>query len=436
VTPGLAEQVAITDPRLLLPPRAADRPDRLTLDAAAGLPGSGAPRFLAVAVDSEGRRYLLPLVDDDVGLRRARPGDEFGAAVLALMRDDNVGSEVLIRAGRAPAGPSAAAPETHSADVPGREVFAVGDRRVCLHLEPSLASAPGRDVVGDLERSDTVPMLGWVGEAWIATPDGGVVGPVARASVLPDGVERLPARLQGLVADHLRGADDGQPTLQTALLWGRALGSFHHELAREAVEGGGVLRADADDIRRWRREAMDVVAEAAVLAEGEPAERLRSGRAVIRGAMEDLVAAEGAILVSALPVRGPEAFVWSGTTVLLDPIVLDPPTDEWRSPVRDVASALRAADHIARSVHRRFIGSGYPAPIERMASWFEAVRSEFLEGYREASGQLDGQPLFDERLLLAFEVEAECRSLSDSSRVAPAGRSVSEAALAALLTPG
>jgi len=436
VTSGLAERLASTDPRLLLPPRGADRPERLRLEAAVRLPGDGLARYLAVALDPSDRRLLLPLVRDDLGLRRARPGDQLGLAVLRLLAGEGVAPGVVLRTGRSAALPPEGAAETHHTDVVGREVFGIDDRRVCLYLEPAAGSSPDADLVGGLERSGSVPMLGWVGEALLDTADGGLVGPVARASLLPDGSVRLPERLQGLVADQLRGADDGEPTLRTARLWGACLGSLHRQLAQQSGEAGAVARADEAGVSRWRREAMDVVAEAVVLAEGESAERLRAGRAVIRGAMDALESTAGTPLLPAMPVPGPEVFVWLDGEPQLDPIELDPPTVGWRSPTRDVAACLRTVDRLARSVHRRFIGSGFPAPAERMTSWYEAVRAEFVVGYREASGEVGGQPLFDERLLLAFEVEAECRSLSASSRVAPAGRSVSEAALAALLTPG
>ncbi len=436
MTSGLAERVASTDPRLLLPPRGADRPERLTLEAAVRLPAEGPARYLAVALDPSGGRLLLPLVRDDLGLRRARPGDQIGLAVLRLLAGEGVGAGVIVRNGLSSALPPESATETHHTDVAGREVFGIADRRVCLHLEPAAAEILGDDLVGGLERSAAVPMLGWVGEAWLETADGAFLGPVARASVLPDGSVRLPERLQGLVADQLRGADDGEPTLRTARLWGASLGSVHRELAEQAAARGAVARADDAVVSRWRREAMDVVAEAVVLAEGESAERLRAGRSVIRGAMEGLESTVGTPLIPAMPIAGPEVFVWLDGEPRLDPIELDPPTGGWHSPTRDVATCLRTVDRLARSVHRRFIGSGFPAPAERMTSWYEAVREQFVDGYREASGEAGGSPLFDERLLLAFEVEAECRSLSASSRVAPAGRSVSEAALAALLTPG
>ena len=91
----LALRIEGTDPRLLLP-QGASTPDRLSLVDALELPSSGPRLLIALLIDAEGHWHALPLIDDSVGLRRARAGDG-----LALAAADWIGSH---RAERQPAG--------------------------------------------------------------------------------------------------------------------------------------------------------------------------------------------------------------------------------------------------------------------------------------------------------------------------------------------
>jgi predicted trehalose synthase len=287
--------------------------------------------------------------------------------------------------------------------------------------------------VGALDRAGFTGMLPWVGDVLVPVADG-AYGPVAAATIHPADGHQLHDQLVGLVAGHLRGGDEVEPTLQLAHRTGRALAGLHLALAALRGPDPSGWIADAERVAGWRRDASDAVAEAVVLAEGEPGDRLRARRLEVRAAFDTLTTSVGSPLLPALPFPGLEALVVVGGGLLVDPLALGPATELRRSPVRDVAACVRAVDHVARSVHRRLVGGGFPAPLERVTSWYEAVREGVLDAYRARLAEEGESELFDERLLWAFEVEAECRSLSRASRFLPTARGISDAALADLLT--
>jgi hypothetical protein len=187
------------------------------------------------------------------------------------------------------------------------------------------------------------------------------------------------------------------------------------------------------DIQRWRRSATDAFAEAVVLAEGEPGERLRARRSEFRQAIAGLDVAVGHAFLPALRVTGLRSLLVEGGSVLLDPMHVPANGIPWRLPVRDVVAVLRGTDHLARTVHRRLVTSGFPAPVERVASWIGGVREALVSAYVTELERQGRSGWFDDRLVRAFQVEAECRALSRASRYLSTSAGISDAALADLL---
>ena len=80
---SFAQRVAQVPPRLLLPHGSAT-PERLTLVDALALPDAVPSCWLVLATDDEDGNHLLPLVDDGQQPRRARAGDGWATALVAL----------------------------------------------------------------------------------------------------------------------------------------------------------------------------------------------------------------------------------------------------------------------------------------------------------------------------------------------------------------
>jgi len=79
------------------------------------------------------------------------------------------------------------------------------------------------------------------------------------------------------------------------------------------------------------------------------------------------------------------------------------------------------------------VGGGESVPVERVATWTVAVRELFLEEYRGALAASDQSQLFDERLLLGLEIQAECRALTFAARHLSTWSKVPDAGLVELL---
>jgi maltokinase len=95
---------------------------------------------------------------------------------------------------------------------------------------------------------------------------------------------------------------------------------------------------------------------------------------------------------------------------------------------RDVAGMLQAIDHVGRVVSRRVEG----ASPDRVSRWIVAARACFLDGYRDRLQANGRSALFDESLLLPFQVEQECREFLYAVRHLPRWRYVPDQALQAL----
>ncbi|MFL6287750.1 MAG: hypothetical protein ACJ73L_05075, partial [Actinomycetes bacterium] len=95
---------------------------------------------------------------------------------------------------------------------------------------------------------------------------------------------------------------------------------------------------------------------------------------------------------------------------------------------------LREVTHVAHGALRRLVSGGEDVPAERVPTWVSAVRETVLERYAATLTAYGDEALFDQRLLRAFEVEAECRALIFASRELPTWSSVPDAGLLELLS--
>ena len=96
------------------------------------------------------------------------------------------------------------------------------------------------------------------------------------------------------------------------------------------------------------------------------------------------------------------------------------------APARDVASMTCAIDHVGRVVARRH--PEYAAPA---SDWAMRSREAFLDAYRAGLG--DRRELFDDRLLVPFEVAQEAHEFVYAARYLPRWLYVPDGAMPAVL---
>jgi len=191
-----------------------------------------------------------------------------------------------------------------------------------------------------------------------------------------------------------------------------------------AFEAAGPLTVDA---ARWRPSALATLDEACHLMDGKEGDQL--GRLRERIA-QSLTTVSGSTI--AIPIHGdfhvgqvlrsPEGQLYV-TDFDGNPVLSAQERAEPQSPARDVAGMLASIDHVARVVIARTEG----VDAARVRSWIVPAQEAFLALYR--SGAAD---LLDERLLLAFRLEQECREFVYAARHLPHWRYVPHAALADL----
>lgn len=100
---------------------------------------------------------------------------------------------------------------------------------------------------------------------------------------------------------------------------------------------------------------------------------------------------------------------------------------------RDVAGMLASWDHVGRVVLHRTEGLD-EAAVLRVLRWIDRAQEAFLEAYRQVLATAGRSSLLDESLLLAMQVQQECREYVYAERYLPHWRYVPDAALPALLS--
>ena len=438
----LARRIEQTDPRLLLPPRSV-APDRLQLVDSWRLPASGPALIAALLQNAEDSWHFLPLLDDRFGLRRARAGDGWAAAA--------VGAMSMGAASGAERGGFAIrlAPGITSIDLPGVlsektveaspdcEVILLGDAvRVRLDLLPLETTGKPFDVNAHLLSSGFDALTPSYGDVvweaanhWVA-PLLGIATPID-AMPLDEAFGRAAAR-------HLRGGEDPEPTLELVRGLAQLLARLHTALAApSALLEGPLTHSSPEAAAAMARTARDAVAEAVVLTDSDTQQHVRARRHAMRDAFNALAGSAGSPLLPAAPfVTLQQAYLsqLSRSAYLLDPLQLTSASQP-RTPVADVASLLRSLNHVAHGAMRRLVGGGESVPVERVATWVGAVREVMVDEYRQTLEGLGQLALFDERLLLGLELEAECRALSYAARHLSTWSAVPDAGLLELLPP-
>lgn len=437
----LSHRVASTDPRLLVP-SGSSAPDRLVLVDHWQFPASGPPLILALTRDPENRWHVLPLVDEAQGLRRAREGDGWAAAAVELFvageSEEADAGFVLRREGAAKApdlGGYVSELRTEASSV--HEVVLVGDAvRVRLDLLPAESHLEAFDAVAHLREVgfESVAKSGgdlvWRGQdQWVA-PILGVGEPVP-GMPLDEAFGRACTR-------HLRGGHDPEPTLALTRGLARLVATLHLALATSsALRSEPIHRVTEQDAATMLRTARDAVSVAVTLTDEDTQQHVRSRRNSVRMAFQPLADSEGSALLPAAPFTSLQQALVSEDdeeSPVLDPLQLTtaaPP----RPAVADVAALLRSLNHVAHGALRRMVGGGESVPVERVETWSSAVRELLLQEYLATLAAAGRSELFDERLLLGLEIQAECLALTYAARTLSTWSTVPNAGILELLPP-
>ncbi len=433
---SFAERVARVPPRLLLP-HGSTTPERLTLVDALALPDAVPACWLVLATDDEDGSHILPLVDDGQQPRRARAGDGWATALVALGLHPNGERGWQVRVVEpldAATLQGSLIEEPMSSSSWHESLEVAGAFRIRIVLRPDRLSAPSPQPWRHI--GHTAPDLvdgGRFDVAW-SSPDEArslssavLVADVASETSVAEVLNREATR-------HLRGSDTANSTLALATMLGETLARAHHALATPSPELPEPLTVmDADGAALLDRRVKDVLSEAVVLTEPDVRETLHAHMVDLRGSFAELAFATGAWVLPAVPLGSLEQFLVRSDRLVLDPLAVRAAEGPHLA-VMDVARLLREVTHVAHGALRRMVGGGEHVPAERVPTWVGAVRETILERYEATLIAYGQAPLLDARLLRAFEIEAECRALIYASRELPTWSSVPDAGLVELLS--
>lgn len=428
---ALDEQLRLEGPAILFPPRLA-RSLRLegavAVRDALALPGGA----LLVVVESGDEVVATAVVPGHGGVRRALEGDgAFAGVARVLEAGVPVGRFEPRVFGSLPAPGAERAIDVDQSN----DSMVVGDDLVVkIYARTSPGPQPGLDLPAHLAA---------VGFDRTPTPYGALVwiDAVDRPVLLATVSGYLPHAEDGwdwYVRDLLRWIDgeaDDATVLEPAGAIGGLVAELHRALATPSrVVPHPVATVGRDAAARWRARAEATLDEALEVAVDATRPRLRELATRARDAFAsfDTVDATPVMRIHG-DLHVGQVLRWAGGYAVSDfdgnplapPAVRNAPD----APARDVASMVRAIDHVGRVVQRR-----RPGRETDVEGWILEARARFLAAYREGLAT-DGH-LFDERLLFPFEVAQECHEHVYAARYVPRWAYVPDLALPVLLEAG
>lgn len=429
MTEAITEALASALPQDLLPARRGDEAARVelpwTLVADVDLGPSrldDSRAHLLVLEDARGERFGVPAILDQGRLRRARPGDGVSEALL---------SSIVM--GVAPAGlsiegfpPFEPVAGERAFDVDQtNDLVVVGDSAVVKwFLHPTDAEQPAPARLAALAKAgfDGTPRPWAIVRLAVGASTALVATVVDYVPDTRDGWDWAVEEVRDFArdTDGAHGAWVRDLGLLIAGMHMALLGSGTHEATREDVQGWYV-RAVAD-LQHAELNEYDTQRSLAVLT----VIRECAGTTVM-GVHSDLHI--GQVLRSD---RTGDYFVidFDGNPTLR------PQERVRRQPTaRDVAGMLASLDHVGRVVLHRTDDLDQ-AQRQRVLDWIEDAQVTFLDSYQLALKQAGHPDLLDDRLVLPFQLQQECREYAYAERYLPHWRYVPDAALPALLNRG
>ncbi len=407
-------------PEDLLPFRRVDeaarvvRPWVILCDVDLGETRSGHRARFLLLQDARGVRFGVPAVFSESAVRRAVPGDGVSEALVAALSRggiDGLEFEVFAKLD-APAGEHGIAVDQTN------ELVVIGDDIVVkwiLHPD-DLQPAPSR--MAALARA------GFTGAPLLR----GLVR--ASGSVVAMVVDYVPDTLDGWewAVDDVRSLARGQVDLSAALA---PVNDVAHLIAEMhvALAAAGRGTATLADCEAWSVAAAADVDSAPISAALATRAHELVG-SIASSAGTSVIEIHGDLHIGQVLCSGSSGYYvidFDGNPVLspADRMLLQPVA-------RDVAGMLASLDHVGRVVLHRTDDLD-DTEQGRVLDWIDRAQAEFLAEYRrtlDAAGSLE---LLDDRLIVPFQVQQECREYAYATRYLPHWLFVPDAALPALI---
>ncbi|HUV48401.1 MAG TPA: aminoglycoside phosphotransferase [Actinomycetes bacterium] len=440
----LTEQAAAAaDPHLLLPDlhqrEGTQMEGTLSMAAVTELaPG----QWLGVFRAGDGDCLAAPFGLDEGRPTRARPGDGAAQALITQLRPGHPelsnGFRLTSFVGEdspAPARWAGGALERPMLVDQTHESVVVGDRAVvkwAVRAEPT----PAPVLIAHLRAAGFKEMPEpWGFVSWADGSDELLVASV---------VQYLPGATDGwtwAVADAAdfvvrdAGLESAASNLSAV---GPVVADMHMAMATPtSVIGSPESIADHGELLEWRDLALGLLREATGSVDGPEGDRLATLGPKIVEAIQGLGAVDE---TTTIPVHGDlhvgQVLRWDGGFALGDfdgnPVLPVTTRLSAQPAARDVAGMMQSIDHVGRVVLRRVEG----ADPDGVREWIAVAQQRFLDSYRERLGECGREALFDDRLMLAFRAEQECREFLYAVRHLPRWRYVPDQALQALFGHG
>jgi len=183
-------------------------------------------------------------------------------------------------------------------------------------------------------------------------------------------------------------------------------------------------------IEAWRTSAQADLDRACELIDGVEGERLSKRAPLMAESIHALAAIRSSPVIAIHGDFHIGQILRSGNTLLItdfdgSPVRTPRERLELEPAARDVAGMLASIDHVARVVNYRTPGLD-PAPAR---GWIPRAQTVFLDAYRRTLAEHGLTDIFDERLLLPFQVQQEAREFIYAATHLPHWRYVPDAAL-------
>ena len=424
----LADQVSRTDPKDLLPHRLSTEdaaiPTRLEL--VDSLPLGGSMQLLLL--QSAETRYAAPVIAAADELRRVEPGTGAAAALIDLLvREPSAASAFSLLSfdrARAVGGERAMlVDQTHESVVVGEA--AVVKWMVRAEASPAPTLIAHLSSLGFTDIPQPWGFVSWSGEE-----------PVVMATV----TDFLPGAVDGWtwcvddVGSYSRGQRSLESAVEPAAAIGDLIGRMHVALATPSrFLTDTPSSADEADVAGWRAAAHSTLEQAVDCVVGDEGERLRARVDRIASAIDG---SRGVRATPTIPVHGDlhvgQILRWEGGYAVNDfdgnPVLSAHERLHPQPAARDVAGMLQSLDHVGEVVMRRVEG------VDRslVSRWIASAQEAFMSAYQSCLQRHDHPSLLDERLLLPFRVEQECREFVYAEKHLPRWRYVPDASLQTL----
>jgi maltokinase len=380
---------------------------------------------LAVTVDARGSRFAAPMLLTPSGnARRAVPGDGAAEGLVRLLTDPRAATPASFRVTRLNGAPAAgeraiAVDQTNESVIVGEAAVVKWQLALPTDEHSALSRVAALDAAGFRQMPESWGFVEWLDPRGRPTLLASVTAFLAGAR---DGwewcVEDARAAIRGGISS--RAATDELAAM---------VADMHVALAAD------LQPADSSDVASWTSRAQEALDEALLVVDGPEGERLRRLEPQMREAI-DRIGRVGE--TSVFPIHGDlhvgQFLRHDAGYAIADfdgsPVVPQDVQSHRQPAARDVAAMLQSLDHVGRVVQRRTQGVD-PEAVER---WIAATCQDFLAAYRQRLKSTGHSELFDDRLLLPFAIEQECREFIYAVRHLPHWRYVPDEALPALMS--